>query len=84
MWVKRLYLMMFLSIALASIALGVIAVTVALSPTLGMGNSTEAVVPETIKAGCAGCALLISNANRATPCISWLLLLSVTITSLFV
>jgi hypothetical protein len=84
MWIKRLYLVMVLSIALASIALGVIAATVALSPTLEMGNSTEAVVPETIKAGCAGCALLISTANLATPCSIWLLLLAVTIISLFI
>jgi hypothetical protein len=60
-------IVMFLSIALASIAWSVIAAAVALSPTLKMENVTEIIILETIRAGSTGCAFIISTANVLIP-----------------
>ena len=56
--VKRSHLVLLLSAIFLACGLGVIVATVALSPTFGTGNGTEALVPMNIKGGCAGCVPL--------------------------
>jgi len=58
---KRSHVVLSMCAIFFACGLGVIVATVALSPTLGLGNATEVLVVESIKGGCAGCGLLIHS-----------------------
>jgi hypothetical protein len=58
---KRSHVVLSMCAIFFACGLGVIVATVALSPTLGLGNATEVLVVENIKGGCAGCGLLIQS-----------------------
>jgi hypothetical protein len=58
---KRSHVVLSMCAIFFACGLGVIVATVALSPTLGLGNATEVLVVENIKGGCAGCGLLIHS-----------------------
>jgi hypothetical protein len=65
---KRSHVVLSLCAIFLACGLGVIVATVALSPTLGLGNATEVLVVENIKEGCAGCGLLIHSGTSSVQC----------------
>jgi hypothetical protein len=68
MKIKRSYLITCLCCLLFASALGVIATTVAFSPSFGTYNSTAIIFPEEKIVDCVGCGSLVeSGAAVATP-----------------
>jgi hypothetical protein len=62
---KRGHVVLSMCAIFFACGLGVIVATVALSPTLGLGNATEVLVAENIETSCAGCGLLFIHSGTA-------------------